>query len=107
MRSLDNDTKEKIRRYVKKSTDDDTWETNADAICHLIENGKVINGKAITYDDKGNITSIKGTEVKDGVLQLKEKKQSAQPIIERSTDPIPFVEDLRKIRNTRRRLVIS
>jgi hypothetical protein len=106
MRSLDSTTREKIREYIKQSAGGANWEANADAICYLIENGKILNAKDIKYDEDGDITKIKGTEVKDGVLQLKEKKKSVQSIVEKGDEPIPFVEDLRKMQATRRRLIV-
>ena len=95
MPSIDYSTKEKIRRYVQECASPDmNWEDNADSICHLIENGRLISERDIVYED-GIIIRIKGTEVVDGVLLLKEKKRPLKITPEKNNAPIPFIEKLR------------
>jgi hypothetical protein len=97
MPSIDQPTRKKVYNYVEKlAVPGKNWEDNADAICHLIENGKIISEKDIVYADDGSITKIKGTEVHDGVLLLREKKKPLKATVVRSSEPIPFIEDLRR-----------
>lgn len=111
MPSVDQLTRKKIYNYVEKiATDEENvknWENNADAICHLMENGKIISEKDIVYADDGTIVKIKGTEIQDGVLLLKEKKKPLKTTIIRSNEPVPFIEDLRNLRNLRDRRKIT
>jgi hypothetical protein len=99
MPQIKESTKEKVRDYVKDSVDPrKSWESNADSIVHLLENGKIISEKDIMYDDDGNVVKIKGTQVVDGVLLLKEKKQPLKTVVEPTSGTIPFIEDLRSRR---------
>jgi hypothetical protein len=99
MPSVDQLTRKKIYNYVEKNaTNGKNWEDNADAICHLMENGKIISEKDIVYADDGSIIKIKGTEIQDGVLLLKEKKKPLKTTIIKSNEPVPFIEDLRNRR---------
>jgi hypothetical protein len=41
------------------------------------------------------IVKIRGTEIVDGVLLLKEKKKPIKAIAQRNNAPIPFIEELR------------
>ena len=103
MPSIDASTREKVRRFVQECTSPGkNWENNADSICHLIENSKLISEKDIVYAEDGTITKIKGTEVVDGVLLLKEKKKPLKATVIHSNAPIPFIEELR----ARRRVVL-
>ncbi len=96
MPSIDTSTREKIRKFVEKCANSEgNWENNADTICFLIENGKIISEKDIVYADDGTIAKIKGTEVRDGVLLLKEKKKPLKVTEQKDNEPIPFIEDLR------------
>lgn len=96
MSSINQSTRDKIREYVRNCTDEGKyWEDNAETIVHLIENGRIISAKDIVYDEDGTIARIKGTEVKDGVLLLKEKKKVLKAIPLPDNTPIPFVEKLR------------
>jgi|ERR1700761_2178241 len=99
--------KDKIRKYVEKCTNyEKNWESNADSICYLIENGKIISEKDIVYADDGTIAKIKGTEVRDGVLLLKEKKKPLKATVIKDNEPIPFIEDLRNSQATRRKIMV-
>lgn len=96
MPSVNQSTRDKIREYVRDCTDKGRyWEDNAETIVHLIENGRIISAKDIVYDEDGTIARIKGTEVKNGVLLLKEKKKTLKAIPLPDNTPIPFVEKLR------------
>jgi hypothetical protein len=89
-------TKEKVREYVKECADEGKyWEDNAESIIHLLENGRIISAKDIVYDEDGAIVRIKGTEVVDGVLLLKEKKKVLKATPLPDNTPIPFVEKLK------------
>jgi hypothetical protein len=102
MPSIDPSTRDKICKYVQGCTGPGkNWEDNADSICHLIENGKLIGEKDIVYDN-GKIIKIKGTEVVDGVLLLKEKKKPLKVTAMPNNAPIPFIDELR----ARRRIIL-
>jgi hypothetical protein len=103
MPSIDRTTREKIRKYVEECTAPrKNWETNADSICYLIEGAKIIGEKDIVYADDGTIAKIRGTEVRDGVLLLKEKKKPLKVTEMKDNEPIPFIQDLR----ARRKVVV-
>lgn len=96
MPSIDRSTKNKIRKYVEECTEPGkNWENNANSICHLIENGRIIGEKDIVYDENGEIVKIRGTEVRDGVLLLKEKKKPLKVTAMPNNAPIPFIDELR------------
>lgn len=100
MPSIDPSTRDKIHRYVKECTDPaNNWKHSAEHICNLIEKGIVINERNIVYDN-GVIIKIKGTEIVDGVLLLKEKKKPLKVTAMPNNAPIPFIEELRAKRRT-------
>lgn len=103
MPAITNLTKDKVRRYVQECIGSGrNWEDNADSICHLIENGRIISEKDIVYDEDGTVMKIRGTEIVDGILLLKEKKKPLKVTVIPDNTPIPFIEELR----ARRRKVI-
>ena len=103
MPSIDKITREKIRNYVEECTaSGKNWEDNANSMCYLIENGKIISEKDIVYADDGTIAKIRGTEVRDGVLLLKEKKKPLKVTEIKDNEPIPFIQDLR----ARRKVIV-
>lgn len=66
-----------------------------------------ISEKNIVYNTDGNISDIKGTEIRDGIVQLKEmkkKRSTSNTITEK--DAIPFIEELRNSQTHRRRAVV-
>lgn len=96
MPSINDLTKNKVRKYVQECTGlGKNWEDNADSICHLVENGRIISEKDIVYDEDGTVVKIRGTEVVGGVLLLKEKKKPLKVTIIPDNAPIPFIEELR------------
>ncbi|KAI1290496.1 hypothetical protein EDD11_009226, partial [Mortierella claussenii] len=94
--SIDKSTKGKIREYVKECTGEGkNWEDNADAMCHIIENGRLVGEKDIVYAEDGSIARIKGTEVVNGVLLLKERKKQTKATVLLDNRPIPALEKIR------------
>lgn len=100
---MNESTKEKVRKYVEECTEEGKkWEDNADSIIRLLENGRIINTRDIVYDEDGDISRIRGTEVVDGVLLLKEKKKPLKATQLPNNTPIPFIEELR----ARRKIIV-
>lgn len=96
MPSIDAPTTQKIRKYVQEcATPGTNWEYNADSICHLIGHGKLISERDIVYADDGSIAKIRGTEVVDGVLLLKEKKKPLKATTVKHEEVNPLIEEIR------------
>lgn len=96
MHSIRLSTKVALEEYVRRSTSHGkNWEENAKTICHLVETG-FISEKNISYDSDGMISSIRGTEVRDGIVQLKEIKKKVAPLVVfKEGEKIPYIEELR------------
>lgn len=101
MHQLSQELQEKITTFVHDKIPDGNWESVSGTLCHLIANGKIISEKDISYSEDGEIRKIKGIEVRDGAIQIKEKKKPLVAKVETQNEPIPFIEQLRN----RRRLV--
>jgi hypothetical protein len=96
MPPMSQETRRRVREYVQECTGDGkNWENNADSIIHLLDNGRLISTKDIAYAEDGSIAKIRGTEVVDGVLLLKEKKKPLKATTLTNNTPIPFIEKLR------------
>jgi hypothetical protein len=107
MHSIRLSTKIAVEEYVRRCTSHDkNWEENANTISHMIETG-FISEKNITYNPDGTIYDIKGTEVRDGVVQLKDVKKKRPPSVTiTEKEAIPFIEELRNTRVHRRRAMV-
>lgn len=94
---MDDQTKEKVSEYVRKNTREGRdWRSIAETICFMLEKSKFISAKNICYDSEGNVTDIRGMEVRDGILQIKEKKKILKAIIVQDDTPNPLIEQLRE-----------
>lgn len=98
----------KVLDFVEKNTDEGkNWRAVADVICFMLEKGSAIGIRDIRYDSEGVIIGIKGTEVRDGVLQIKEKKKPIKAIVVEDDTSNPLIDELRKSpRSPRRRTVV-
>lgn len=105
---MDPQTTSKVRDYVKETTaEGKDWSAVADAICFSLDKGTIVGPRSIIYDAKGDkVVGIKGMEVRNGVLQFKEKKKPIKAIVEEDDTPNPLIEQLRKSQPSRRRLAI-
>lgn len=104
---MDNQTRTKVREYVKDITfDGGDWNAVADAICFALEKGTIITTRSITYDAKGEVVGIKGMEVREGILQFKEKKKPIKAVVEEDDTPNPILEQLRNTSSRRSKISI-
>ena len=105
---MDPQTTSKVRDYVKEVTaEGKDWSAVADAICFSLDKGTIVGPRSIIYDARGDkVVGIKGMEVRDGVLQFKEKKKPIKAIVEEDNTPNPLIEQLRNRSQPSRRRVI-
>lgn len=103
MSQLSPETREKIANFVRSVVVDGNWESVSDNLCYMINNGKIISERDISYAPNGDIYKIKGVETDDNMIQIKEKKKPLVATLERGNEPIPMLEELR---NRRRRVAL-
>lgn len=94
---------EQLEIYVKRVTKSTkNRKENTRMLKWFLESG-MLDKNGIIYDEDGEIVRIKGTEIKEGVLQLKEGSiQKTVPIIHDSGGIIPHIESLKELKKNRR-----